>query len=265
VRGTALVVALLGLVPVVARMASDKGEQVEVASETVDGLLGRTFVSVSATEGGEPYPLAAGTRLVLTFKLDRWFQADAGCNEFGGRLARESEQTLVVEQGEMHSTMMDCPERRAQEEWFSRLLGDEPTVVLGGGRLVLTAGDRRVEFVEGDVDAARHLIGRTWTVEWVIVDPSKSPVTPVHPATMVFTESAFRISSHCEEGLGTIEWSRGTVRVGGWRREGFPCDGQQNEPDVVAALETGLFLLEVSESHATLRNASGRGVVLRGP
>lgn len=264
VRGTALLVAVVALVPVVGRMADgDDDGRLRVASGTVDGLLGRSFASVSVTEAGEPYPLAPGTRLTLTFKQDRWFQANAGCNQFGGRVAKESEHTLVVERREMYSTAMDCPDRRAQEAWFGRLLADEPVVEHGGGRLVLTAGDRRVELVEAGVDAARHLVGPTWTIEAVVVDGTQPPVAPAHPATMVFTASGFRITSNCEEAIGTVSWDGGTLRVEGWRREGFPCDGEVHEQaDVVAALESGSFFVEVSEDRTALRNAAGRGVVL---
>jgi len=75
-------------------LSADDGQQ------SPEDLWGRTYVSVSVTEDGEPRPLAPGTRIEVTFEeredegVVRW---KAGCNIHGASVEITPESLHVGE------------------------------------------------------------------------------------------------------------------------------------------------------------------------
>lgn len=113
-------------------------------------LAGRTFVSESVTEDGQPRPLVDGTRIRLTVHDDGGgIGADAGCNIIGGQLARTPHR-LVID--DLTSTEMACPpDRGEQDEWLAGFLDADPTYALRGPRLRLVVGATVIRLVDDEV------------------------------------------------------------------------------------------------------------------
>ncbi len=127
------------------------GERLEVYRErqTLEDLWGRIFVSVSVTEGGEPRPLVADTRIEVTFEkredegVVRW---KAGCNIQGATIVTAAGRLLV---GEISGTQMACrDELREQDEWLAGFFSSGPRWELDGDRLTLRSGGSFMELEE---------------------------------------------------------------------------------------------------------------------
>jgi heat shock protein HslJ len=118
-------------------------------------LVGRTFVSTSVTENGQPRPLVEGTRIELSIPSRDRIGASAGCNQLSGPLTIERHRLVV---GTLASTRIGCaPELHRQDEWLARFLTGDPFYVLRGDSLRLQVGGTVVELVDRDV-AERVLV-----------------------------------------------------------------------------------------------------------
>jgi heat shock protein HslJ len=130
-------------------------EQVYEETGAVDALLGRTFVSASVAEHGEPRPLVPGTQIRLAFSPGH-LGARAGCNTFGFPLTVEADRLVT---GDPLSTLMGCtPERQAQDRWLAGFLGGGPSWSEQDGRLTLTVGHTSIV-----LDEQAELWGLTFT------------------------------------------------------------------------------------------------------
>ena len=108
-------------------------------SATASGLAGQ-FTSVAVTGA----TLVDGTQVVLTFDGTGRVSAIAGCNTLSGSYAVEDEQLVVGE--ELAMTRMACsPELMDQDTWLAELLTSNPTIVVDGDTLTLTADDVTLE------------------------------------------------------------------------------------------------------------------------
>jgi heat shock protein HslJ len=131
----ALALALLMVAATLAACASGTGST--PAPTPVQGLAGRTFVSISVSDGGADRPLVPGTTIRLGFQATS-LTASAGCNTMGGGYRLDGDR-LIVDQ--MSSTAMSCPDPLgAQDAWLAQLLGARPSVHLDGHDLTLAAG-----------------------------------------------------------------------------------------------------------------------------
>jgi heat shock protein HslJ len=113
-----------------------------------DDLWGRTFVSVTVTERGEPRRLVTDTRIEVAFEkrepagVVRW---DAGCNYFGSEVEITGDRLLVDES--MEGTALLCPdELHDQDEWLGAFFSSDPKWQLTDKRLTLTSGETVIEF-----------------------------------------------------------------------------------------------------------------------
>jgi heat shock protein HslJ len=129
--------------------------------------IGKTYLSVAATEAGVDRPLVPGTRVRLKVRKDGTFIARAGCNHLSG-VIMVIDGVLRIELAEW--TLMGCgPELEAQDDWLAELLMHQPDCDVVGDTLTLTSGgttlvllDRRI--AEPDLP----LDGTIWTVESVV-------------------------------------------------------------------------------------------------
>ena len=176
---------------------------------SAEDLKGRVFTSTSVTGNGKPYPMATGTHLFIHFGDGR-FSANAGCNDMSAAFDVDDDK-LVLEDG-MESTLASCNERDVQDVWVGKLLGSEPRVELSPGRLVLTAGDRRVELREHDLDTKAVLVGPTWLLTAIVSDGRAAPATSSVP--LVFQEDGSFVNgtADCPAATGHVEFHRGAVR-----------------------------------------------------
>lgn len=129
--------------------------------------IGKTYLSVAATEAGVERQLVPGTRVRLTVRKDGVFIARAGCNELSGVILPYDGLLRF----KLHvRTQMGCgPELEAQDDWLAGLLMHQSDCVVDGDTLTLTSGgttlvllDRR--FANPDFP----LEGTTWQVESVV-------------------------------------------------------------------------------------------------
>ncbi len=167
-----------------------------------DEPWGRTFLSTSVTENGEPRPLVAGTRITLNFVEDgHRLGAQAGCNQMGGQ-ASFSGGRLVV--GDLATTEMGCdPPRHAQDEWLARFLTSRPTWSHAASTLTLDNGTTRIELVDREVaDPDRPLRGTKWVVDTIVDGESASSVPAGADAHIVLDdEDRFTGNTGCN-GMG---------------------------------------------------------------
>jgi heat shock protein HslJ len=137
---------------------------------------GRTFLSTSVTENGQPKPLAEGTRISLRFDGERrQLGAQAGCNSMSGPASFEDGRLLV---DDLATTEMGCdPPRHAQDEWVARFLTGRPRSTLDGPTLTLEDGTTRMVLDDRKVaDPDRALRGTKWVVDTIVEGESASSV-----------------------------------------------------------------------------------------
>jgi heat shock protein HslJ len=149
---------------------------------------GRTFLSTSVTENGQPKPLVAGTRITLNFMADgHRLGAQAGCNQMGGPASFEGGRLVV---GDLSSTMMGCdPPRHAQDEWLARFLTSRPEWSRSGSTLTLDNGTTRIVLEDREVaDPDRPLRGTTWVVDTIVDRDTASSVPAGVEAYLTFED-----------------------------------------------------------------------------
>src|SRR5689334_3154205 len=96
-------------------------------------LRGRTFLSTGVTEGGQPYQLAAKTRVRMQFTGDDRLIADAGCNSMQGSVRLDGGR---IDVSELASTGMGCEQPvMDQDAWLAKILSGKPSWKLDGDTL----------------------------------------------------------------------------------------------------------------------------------
>ena len=165
------------------------------------GLTGRTFLSTALTKDGQPFQLAAGTRVRLTFEDGR-LGANAGCNIIGGTLTIDGD-TLHFSGASM--TEMACPEPvMGQDQWLIDLLSASPTFVLDGNNLTLTSGTTVVTLLDREVaEPDEPLVGPTWSLTTIVSGEVASSVPVGLTAQITFAaDGTFSFNDGCNSGGG---------------------------------------------------------------
>ncbi|HSP04955.1 MAG TPA: META domain-containing protein [Acidimicrobiales bacterium] len=239
--------------------------------------LAAEYTSVEVTEAGAPRPLVAGTAISLRFDEGR-VGASLGCNQLGGPYELDGDRLLVED---LSMTEMGCdPERHAQDEWFAGVLQSEPTVVVDGDTMTLTAGETVVRFVDREVaEPDQELVGTTWEVDGFAdgQDPEDAAMSVAvdQPATVRFGEDGFVTGNDgCNAfGTGEVDGTQDGLRyqLDGDRvvLSGAPVSTQVACPDVEdyvdrfwAAL-SGTVTWSVDADRLTLVGEDGRVVTFR--
>jgi heat shock protein HslJ len=210
---------------------------------TLDALAGRSFSSVSVTEGGEPRPLVPGTTVQLSFDTGS-VQARAGCNLLSGAVTIE-DGTLVTD-GHLMATEMGCDApRHAQDEWLGALLVARPALTLDGDGLVLRGGDPATVITLVDQRVAvpdRPLTGTTWRLTG-FVDGVTAFSAPANPPVDLVVEGA-TLSVSVGDGCAarrdvTASDDALVVRPGGPDAACADAEAEQLRAEVLAVLEAG--------------------------
>lgn len=227
-------------------------------------LAGRTFLSTAVGVSGGERPLVPGTRIALAFGDDA-LRASAGCNTMAGPWELDG-TTLVL--SEMSVTQMGCdPERHAQDEWVSGVLGARPTVSLAGDVLTLTAGATVIELLDREVaDPDRPLVGTEWRGDSIIEGGTVRTAPSLPEVSLVLAEDGtFRVSTGCNEGGGSVVFGGATLTFAELALTERVCpDVAEVEAAVVAVLGAGQVEFEIEGPVLTL-TAGRRGLVLRAP
>jgi heat shock protein HslJ len=152
---------------------------------------GRTFLSTSVTENGQPKPLVEGTRISLRFSDSHEIGAQAGCNSMSGPASFEAGRLVV---GDLATTEMGCdPARHTQDEWLARFLTSRPKAQadnradLSAETLTLETDSTRVVLTDRKVaEPDRPLRGTKWVVDTIVEGESASSVPAGAEASVIF-------------------------------------------------------------------------------
>ncbi len=240
-------------------------------ADTAGEPWGRTFLSTSVTENGEPRPLVEGTRIRLSFSDDRHLGAQAGCNSMGARAEvsggeRGEPRRLVV--SDLATTDMGChPPRHAQHEWLGRFLASRPTWQLEGPDLTLEQGSTRIQLADREVaDPDRPLQGTRWVVDTIVDGQVASSVPAGAEAYLVFSERGFTGSTGCNQmsGASTVDSTGATITFSDVISTKIACedDRMRLEGAVLSVLD-GKVAYDVESDRLRLDHPSGRGLGLR--
>ena len=227
-------------------------------------LDGRTFVSTAVTQGGEPFELVPDTEIRLTF-TDGNLSASAGCNTIGGTYRLDG-GTLVFEGGGM--TEMGCdPERHAQDDWLSELLGSRPSLSLAGNELGITAGDTVISLVDREIaEPDLPLIGPLWTVDSLFSGDAVSSLPDGAVATLQFADDGtLEINAGCNTGSGRYTVDGSTMSLGDVVLTDMACAGAGGELEeaVLRVLSAGDLDFSIDAGSLTIM-AGDVGLGLRG-
>ncbi len=169
---------------------------------TGPALNGRTFLSITVTDGGVVKPLVPNTVIRISF-TDGQLGASAGCNTMGGTYTIDG-NTLIFHGGGM--TEMGCdPARHAQDDWLFGILGARPTITLNGNDLVLTSGTTTITMLDREiVEPDQPLVGPTWTLSSIITGEAVSSIPTEVTATIEFhADGSVDIQPGCNSGGGS--------------------------------------------------------------
>lgn len=207
----------------------------QVASDGNDGggivwddLSGRTFLSTDVTKDGDPYPLAKGSVIRLTF-TDDGIGASGGCNQMGGQASLDGD-VLVVD-GPMAMTEMACDEPlMKQDTWLADLLSDRPALLLVGDRLTLTTDTYTVQMIdEKTANPDRPLEGTKWTLTGMLSGSEDTGAVSSVPqgvtAALVFADGRLSGTDGCNRLMGSYQVESGTLVVSDLATTRMACQG----------------------------------------
>jgi hypothetical protein len=102
-------------------------------------LIGRSYVAISASRGGEPIALVPDAPLALGFTDTSHFGASFGCNGGGGDYEIRDGRLVTAD---VYMTAMGCLGARGElESWYYQFLLSGPVISREGSGFVLTSGD----------------------------------------------------------------------------------------------------------------------------
>jgi heat shock protein HslJ len=129
--------------------------------------LGKTYLSVVATDDGVERELLPGTRIRLEVWKRGVLVVRGGCNEMSGGIMLD-DGVLRFERA--IQTQMGCgPALEAQDDWFMGLLLSEPRWSVEGDVLTLTDGRRTLVLLDRRIAEPDLPLDRTtWTVKSVV-------------------------------------------------------------------------------------------------
>lgn len=236
-----------------------------VASGGVSDLRGRTFLSTSVTENGQPKQLVAGTRITLSFAADgASVGAYAGCNHMGGP-GRIENARLVV--GELASTLMGCDRgRNEQDSWLAAFLTGRPSIALTGDELVLSGGTTEIRLLDRKVAAPdRPLIGTRWVVESLIDREAASSIPGGAVAHLTIgADGRSSGNTGCNQMGGSAATTATTIAFSDVFTTRMACDPDRTRLEqAVLAVLRGTVTYEIDADVLRLRHPGGKGLDLR--
>jgi heat shock protein HslJ len=225
-------------------------------------LRGKTFLSRTVLENGQPHGLAGTTGIRFAFTDEDRLNVDAGCNTVGGPVRVGGGHLEVTELG---STGIGCDQvLHDQDKWLATFLGSKPTWRLDGTDLVLSSPTTELVLADS-TQPDLPLRGTTWTVE-TIVDGQTSASTPVTAeASLVFGQDSVAVRTGCNRGTGDYVLSGNLIRFASIVTTKMACepDKTQLENAILAVLGEQITY-EIDVDQLFLRLPSNTGINLRG-
>jgi heat shock protein HslJ len=232
---------------------------------TTGSLAGRTFLSESVTEDGQPRPLVDGTRIELSFSEDGRVTASAGCNFASAPVEVVRGRILV---GDLATTEMACArELHDQDEWLAGVLAADPAHVLRGSRLRLEADGVVIGLVDREVAQPDRPLERTvWELDSIVDGDTVSSLPAGTGATLVFGDGRVVIRvENCNQGSGDVEIGGSEIEVGVLRMTLRACEQHPSEVEAaVTMVLNGRIGYQIDADMLTLAHPNGRALVLRG-
>jgi len=240
------------------------GDESGAGGTGADSLNGKSYLSVTVTEGGKPKQLAPNTRVRLQFMDDGRLLADAGCNTMGGKVSTSGGQLSVEDDLSITDMGCDAP-RHAQDDWLVKLLQNKPAWKLEQNKLNVTTAD--TVLVLQDRDTAEPdlvLDGTKWTVETLIVDEVAS--TPgSQNAYLTIGGERVTGSTGCNDLQGVVARTGDKLTFGeiGTTRKACDGDAAALEKSVLGVLK-GEVSFSIDSNRLKLRAGDGSGLDLTG-
>jgi heat shock protein HslJ len=229
-----------------------------------DALVGRTFLSTSVTEDGQPRPLVPGTQVQLSFPSRGRFTASAGCNIHAGTVEVQRDR-LVMEVQTSTERACDLP-REEQDAWLVGFLSGDPAYVLRGTFLRLQVGATVMELVDREVtEPDRPLIGTQWELASIVDDDVVRSLPAGTGATLTFGDGTvgFQVQD-CNTGGGAAVIGDTTVEIGALRQTLMACGQGPSEVEyAVVTVLNGMITYDIDATVLRLTHPSGRGLILR--
>ncbi|UWZ34128.1 META domain-containing protein [Dactylosporangium roseum] len=224
---------------------------------------GRTFLSTSVTEQGQPRPLVGSTRIELRFDPKGRLVVRAGCNHIAGG-ARLDGDKLVVE--ELSMTEMGCdPPRHEQDRWVTAFLGGRPAWRLDGTELVLEGGGTRIVLTDREVaDPDRPLAGPRWAVDTLITGEVAGSVPAGLLAYLSFdADGTVTGFGGCNDLGGRYSVSGGGITFTDLVTTRKACPGEPSAVEsAMTAVLRGTVTFTIEAGHLTLTHPDGKGLRL---
>lgn len=245
-------------------LALTLGGSLAACSASPPNLAGREFVSQRVTAPDPNLPLVVGTQIRMRFTATE-VSFSAGCNSMGGTYRIEDGTRLRLDN--VFSTEMGCdPERHAQDQWLSELLGSGPSIRLVADTLAIDSGSTQILLEDREVaEPDAELSGPTWQVESIIVGDAVSSVPADPVATLRFLpDGTLEVNAGCNRGSGTWATVGGGIEVGPLMLTKMACEKgpAELESAVLGVLEAGTINAAIDGPLLTL-TAGNRGLVLR--
>jgi heat shock protein HslJ len=249
---------------VIMLVAAGCGANDDVSGSGHDELVGRTFISQSVTDEGEPRPLVDDTVIRLSFNDDGSVSAHAGCNHLFADVVSLSEGTITVTG--VGSTEMGClGALHDQDAWLSSLIGSNPGWTLAGDTLTLTSAGTQIVLLDRVVaDPDRPFVGTRWIVDTLIEGDTASSVPTEAVAELWFTaDGRVEGSGGCNEIWGSYEVARSTITFRELAQTDMECDTEAMELEhAVSAALAGTVEFDITARRLTLTNSDGLGLGL---
>lgn len=242
-----------------------RGSTAQPGGDRGDDLVGRTFLATSATEGGKPRDLVAGTTVSLWFADDGRLVANAGCNTMSGPVRLDAGRVDV--DGDLSMTEMGCDApRHAQDAWLSEFLAAAPSWRLDGDELVITSP--RAELVLLDRAVARPdpaLEGTKWLLDTIYQADTASSVPAGAIAHLSFADGQVTGSTGCNMLSGTATVAESSITFGALTMTRKAC--QDDLASVERAMVTvlrGDVPFEIEAGQLVLNPGGRQGLGFRG-
>jgi heat shock protein HslJ len=227
-----------------------RGTPSGTADTSPSELSGRSFLSVSVTEGGAPRQLAGPQPIRLSFEKGR-IAASPGCNSLGGGFRLDGDHLLVED---LAMTEMACedPTLMDQDRWFADLLLARPTVQVTATELTLTGGDTTIVFTDQRVAEPDRPLAGTWTLTGLIDGETASSAPAGVTATVAIGNDAIEWNVGCDGASAPLEVAGSTLVIGPARPRTSDCQRPPPETDA-AATSLARTLNEILEGTVSYR------------
>lgn len=205
------------------------------SSVTAEDLVGRSFVSAQASDGGKPYPITGTMRLAFT---PDGISGSGGCNTLGGA-ADIANGVLSVDEGLM-MTEMACSDSRLmdQDMWLAELLKAKPVIDLTADGVMLSSVGKTLRMVEANAKPVAPLEGTVWTLETLGSDGAASSVPAGVTSTLTIQDGRLAVMAGCNRGSAPARIEADKLIVGpmGMTRMACPPPASEVEAHVVKTL-----------------------------